>query len=243
MVSKTVTIEAPNGMHARPVSALVALVKASGQQVTLRTPAKSVSGASMIGILSLGLKKGSEVEVAVEGDVHDRTQPKERADNYHERQNGERLDIGAGDRYDAAEQEIREVARCVARAQAHEQYADSHTYRPDDADGRILPDTAPVVGPFDPQCREDGEDHRAQNRIDSEVESDAQSAERGVRDAAAEEDQPPADDVSTDNTARNARQDARPKSVIEVAVSDKVVEKLHGALIISLQIYGFFTKK
>ena len=64
MVSKTVTIEAPNGMHARPVSALVALVKASGQQVTLRTPAKSVSGASMIGILSLGLKKGSEVEVA-----------------------------------------------------------------------------------------------------------------------------------------------------------------------------------
>ena len=43
MVSKTVTIEAPNGMHARPVSALVALVKASGQQVTLRTPAKSVS--------------------------------------------------------------------------------------------------------------------------------------------------------------------------------------------------------
>ena len=38
------------------------------QQVTLRTPAKSVSGASMIGILSLGLKKGSEVEVAVEGD-------------------------------------------------------------------------------------------------------------------------------------------------------------------------------
>ena len=68
MVSKTVTIEAPNGMHARPVSALVALVKASGQQVTLRTPAKSVSGASMIGILALGLKKGSEVEVAVEGD-------------------------------------------------------------------------------------------------------------------------------------------------------------------------------
>ena len=68
MVSKTVTIEAPNGMHARPVSALVALVKASGQQVTLRTPAKSVSGAGMIGILSLGLKKGSEVEVAVEGD-------------------------------------------------------------------------------------------------------------------------------------------------------------------------------
>ena len=68
MVSKTVTIEAPNGMHARPVSALVALVKASGQQVTLRTPAKSVSGAIRIVILSLGLKKGSEVEVAVEGD-------------------------------------------------------------------------------------------------------------------------------------------------------------------------------
>lgn len=68
MVSKKITILAPNGMHARPVSALVTLVKASGQQVTLRTPVKSVSGASMIGILSLGLKKGSEVEVVVEGD-------------------------------------------------------------------------------------------------------------------------------------------------------------------------------
>ena len=51
MVSKTVTIEAPNGMHARPVSALGALVKAAGQQVTLGAPAKSVSGAGMIGIL------------------------------------------------------------------------------------------------------------------------------------------------------------------------------------------------
>jgi phosphotransferase system HPr (HPr) family protein len=68
MVSKKIKIVAPNGMHARPVSALVALVKTSGQQVMLRTPQKSVSGSSMIGILSLGLKQGAEVEVEVMGD-------------------------------------------------------------------------------------------------------------------------------------------------------------------------------
>ena len=68
MVSKKVMVEAPNGLHARPVTALVALVKESGLKVSLRTPAKTVNGASMIGILSLGLKCGTEVEVLVEGE-------------------------------------------------------------------------------------------------------------------------------------------------------------------------------
>lgn len=68
MVIKKVTIVAPNGIHARPAKELVDFIKNSGQTVTLRTPAKTVNGASMLGILTLGLKAGSEVEVSVAGD-------------------------------------------------------------------------------------------------------------------------------------------------------------------------------
>lgn len=67
MVSKIVKITAPNGMHARPVSALTAYVKGSGCVVTFKTPVKSVNASSMIGVLSLGLKCGAEVEVSVDG--------------------------------------------------------------------------------------------------------------------------------------------------------------------------------
>ena len=133
------------------------------------------------------------------------------------------------------------AAACTGKDGAHAD-ADGHADGPDNADGRILADASPAAGPFDAQRREHGEDHRPGDRVGAHPEGDAQSAERGVRDASAEEHQPPADDVSADDAACDARQDARPKSVIEVAVSDKVVEKLHGAVIISLQIYGFFTK-
>ena len=67
MVSKTVTIEAPNGMHARPVSALVALVKASGQQVThqVRIPSQSLE----ILPFSLRLSRAREHQRDQVGDV------------------------------------------------------------------------------------------------------------------------------------------------------------------------------
>lgn len=67
MVSKTIILTAPNGMHARPASELVKLAKSLDGKVTLATEAKSVSAASMLGILSLGLRSGTSITVSAEG--------------------------------------------------------------------------------------------------------------------------------------------------------------------------------
>ena len=68
MKTRKITIMAPNGLHARPVSEIVRAVKSyTGTTVTVATPAKTVSAASMLGILSLGLKAGTEIEIAADG--------------------------------------------------------------------------------------------------------------------------------------------------------------------------------
>ncbi len=68
MITRTLTIAAPDGLHARPVGELVKLVKTfPGAKVTLATAARTVNAASMLSILSLGLKKGTEVTLAVDG--------------------------------------------------------------------------------------------------------------------------------------------------------------------------------
>ena len=67
MISKTVILTAPNGMHARPAGELVKLVKTLDSAMTLATAAKSVKASSMLGILSLGLKSGAEVTVTADG--------------------------------------------------------------------------------------------------------------------------------------------------------------------------------
>lgn len=68
MLTKQIQIAAPNGLHARPVGELVKLVKTFPEtKVTLSTPARTVNAASMLSILSLGLKCGTEVTVGAEG--------------------------------------------------------------------------------------------------------------------------------------------------------------------------------
>ena len=68
MTTESITIEAPNGLHARPVTELVRLVKSfAGTKVTLATEAREVRADSMLSILSLGLKKGTEIKVSADG--------------------------------------------------------------------------------------------------------------------------------------------------------------------------------
>ena len=68
MTTESITIEAPNGLHARPVTELVRLVKSfAGTKVTMATAAREVRADSMLSILSLGLKKGTEVKVSADG--------------------------------------------------------------------------------------------------------------------------------------------------------------------------------
>lgn len=69
MTTKTVTVEAESGIHARPASELVKMVKGfAPAKVTLKANGKSANGGSMISLLALGLKKGTEVEVCAEGE-------------------------------------------------------------------------------------------------------------------------------------------------------------------------------
>ena len=68
MKSTKIILEAPTGLHARPAGDLVKLVKTfAGTKVSLVAPAKTVNAASMLSILSLGLKQGSEIEICTEG--------------------------------------------------------------------------------------------------------------------------------------------------------------------------------
>lgn len=69
MNSVKVTVTAENGIHARPATELIKLIKGSAPtKVTLKANGKSTSGTSMISLLTLGLKKGTELEIITEGD-------------------------------------------------------------------------------------------------------------------------------------------------------------------------------
>jgi phosphotransferase system HPr (HPr) family protein len=73
MTVKKLTIEAANGLHARPAGDLVKLVKSfPGTAVSIATTAKKVNASSILSLLSLGLKKGTEIEITAEGPDEER---------------------------------------------------------------------------------------------------------------------------------------------------------------------------
>lgn len=68
MKTQKVTISAAEGLHARPAGEFVKLVKSlAPSKVTIGTNVKTVNAASMLSLLSLGLKCGTEVTVTVDG--------------------------------------------------------------------------------------------------------------------------------------------------------------------------------
>jgi len=69
MSSEKTFISNAAGMHARPAGELVKLVKSLAPcKVELKTSVKTVNAASMLSVLSLGLKQGTELEVITEGE-------------------------------------------------------------------------------------------------------------------------------------------------------------------------------
>jgi phosphotransferase system HPr (HPr) family protein len=68
MISEKHILTAPDGLHARPAGELVKLVKSlAGSAVSISSGGRKVNAASMLSLLSLGLKCGSELEVSVDG--------------------------------------------------------------------------------------------------------------------------------------------------------------------------------
>lgn len=68
MESFVYTITDEVGLHARPAGLLVKEVKPMASHVTLSAKGKSADAKKIISVLSLGLKKGEEVEVTLEGE-------------------------------------------------------------------------------------------------------------------------------------------------------------------------------
>jgi phosphotransferase system HPr (HPr) family protein len=61
-------IKSSEGLHARPAAELARLVSATEHQIEIgRTEGPKHSAASMLGILSLGIRSGERVEVEVTG--------------------------------------------------------------------------------------------------------------------------------------------------------------------------------
>lgn len=67
MISKTYTILAPEGMHARPATAMVKLAKQFQSVTFLKFGEKSARLNSLLAVLALGIKGGSSIVVDIEG--------------------------------------------------------------------------------------------------------------------------------------------------------------------------------
>lgn len=68
MILGKTSIQVKTGLHARPAAELVALTKSFQSKILIRSGAKAANGASIINLLALGLKSGSEIEIIAEGE-------------------------------------------------------------------------------------------------------------------------------------------------------------------------------
>lgn len=69
METRIVTIASAVGLHARPAALFVAEVKRHGIPITIGCPgSKAVNAASLLGVMSLGLKHGEQAELSSEAE-------------------------------------------------------------------------------------------------------------------------------------------------------------------------------
>ncbi|GGN89017.1 phosphotransferase [Actinoplanes lobatus] len=72
MPTRTVTIGSASGLHARPAKIFVEAAAKAPVKVTIRSgDRKPVPARSMLSVLALGVKKGTEVTIEAEGDGAD----------------------------------------------------------------------------------------------------------------------------------------------------------------------------
>ncbi|MDN7242951.1 HPr family phosphocarrier protein [Planococcus sp. N028] len=67
MIEKSYKITSPEGLHARPASALVAAVSPFSADVKLGYKEKQVNMKSIMGVMSLGIAMGGEILVSADG--------------------------------------------------------------------------------------------------------------------------------------------------------------------------------
>ena len=68
MISKNYIIAAPEGIHARPATALIRLTKKFKSTVSLKKNQNLIGLNSMLNILAIGAKGGESITVIIEGE-------------------------------------------------------------------------------------------------------------------------------------------------------------------------------
>ncbi|WP_210479757.1 HPr family phosphocarrier protein [Naasia sp. SYSU D00948] len=68
MPSRTVVVASAHGLHARPAAIFTQAAAKAGVPVTIAKNGRSVNAASILGVISLGIDHGDEVELGVEGE-------------------------------------------------------------------------------------------------------------------------------------------------------------------------------
>lgn len=73
MVQREILVKNPTGLHARPASLLVALAAKSKSKTTILFNNKTINVKSMLSLLGGGIKSGSQIVVAVDGEDEQET--------------------------------------------------------------------------------------------------------------------------------------------------------------------------
>lgn len=68
MEQARVLVQHESGLHARPAAQFVKLAKQFTSNVTVSSKGKTVSAKSMVLLLTLGVNKDTEIEIAADGD-------------------------------------------------------------------------------------------------------------------------------------------------------------------------------
>ena len=67
MIQKTMTVRLDNGLEARPVALFVQVASQYESEVFVKVAEKKVNAKSIMGMMSLGLDNGEELEIMADG--------------------------------------------------------------------------------------------------------------------------------------------------------------------------------
>lgn len=73
MIEKNVTIKNETGLHARPAASLVQFVKKYDESIEIILDNKVADAKSIFNVMSLGISKGTEVTLRVDGENEEKT--------------------------------------------------------------------------------------------------------------------------------------------------------------------------
>ena len=68
MVSKTIVVENQVGLHARPATFFIQKSNEFKASIWIEKEGRKVNAKSLLGVLSLGITKGTQIEIIADGD-------------------------------------------------------------------------------------------------------------------------------------------------------------------------------